>query len=195
MTTELHNRRQQAQDDLGLNNSKEQERINNALEKEQLRKQAKEKRRYEIEQSGSYMAVKKISKVMDDWYLDSILGFILPVGLGDTIPSLLVIPYIYISLAKVHSVPLTLAVIFNILKDMLLGMIPFFIGDIIDVFNKGYKQNMKLIIGFVEDDREVIKKVNEKAFAMALGIVIVCVLIYFCIKMLIGLGNWIFGLF
>lgn len=195
MTTELHSRREQAQKDLGLNNSKEQESIDKALEKEQQRQQAKEERRYEIEQSGSYIAVKKISKVMDDYYLDPILGFILPVGIGDALPSLLIIPYIYVSLNKIHSFPLTLAVIYNCLKDILLGMIPFFIGDIIDVFNKGYKQNMKLIVGFVEDDREIIQKVNKKAFGMTIAIIIVCVLIYFCVKWIIALGAWFLSLF
>lgn len=195
MTTELHSRRQQAQEDLGLINEKEQAKINNALQEEEQRRLNKEQRKIEIQQSFSYKTIQGISRIMDDYYIDPIIGFIFPAGIGDALPALLIIPYVYISLFIIHSIPLTLAVIYNTIKDILLGMIPFFIGDIIDIFNKGYKQNRKLIIGFVEDDREIINDVNRKAVGMAIGIIIVCVLIYFCIKWIIELGSWFLGLF
>jgi len=182
VTTELHSRREQAQEDLGLNNSKEQESIDKALEKEQQRQQAKEERRYEIEQSGSYMAVKKISKVMDDWYLDGVIGLV-PV-IGDILPMILAIPFIHISLTKVRSIPLTLAIIYNFLKDTLLGLVPI-LGDIIDFFYKSYVKNMKLIVGYVEDDREVIRIVRRKAFIMSLIIIILCIPLILLIVVLI----------
>ena len=61
-----------------------------------------------------------------------------PGGVGDVLTSALALPFIYFALVQVRSIPLTLAVICNVLKDALLGSIPFFIGDIIDVFNRSY---------------------------------------------------------
>ena len=72
----------------------------------------------------SYRIMVKTSKYMDKYFLDPILGFILPAGIGDTISSVFAFPFIYYSLCVVKSVPLTLAVIFNILKDVLIGVIP-----------------------------------------------------------------------
>ena len=92
-------------------------------------------RRSELAHDESYRTLEKIARVMDDYYIDPLLG-LLPVGIGDMISSIVVIPFIYTSLVRLKSIPLTLAVLFNILKDILLGMLPFFIGDVIDVFYK-----------------------------------------------------------
>ena len=94
-----------------------------------------------------------------------------------------------------RSIPLTLAVICNVLKDALLGSIPFFIGDIIDVFNRSYVANLRLITGYVNDDKAVIHEVNRKATWSAIFIIILCVLIYFIVKWTIALGDWIISLF
>ena len=83
-------------------------------------------RRSDLAQDKSYQTLEKIARVMDDYYVDPLLGLI-PVGIGDMISSVFVIPFIYTSLVKLKSIPLTLAVLFNILKDILLGMLPFFI--------------------------------------------------------------------
>ena len=99
------------------------------------------------------------------------------------------------SLFKVKSVPLTLAVIFNILKDVLIGMIPFWIGNVLDFFNRAYLQNMRLIVGYVEDDREIIDEVNRKAVGTAILIVIACVLIWLMVLLVQKIIGWIGGLF
>ena len=44
----------------------------------------------------------------------------------------------------------------NALRDVLLGMIPFFVGDIIDIFHRANTQNMQMIQGFVDGDEKVI---------------------------------------
>ncbi|MBI9015559.1 MAG: hypothetical protein JEZ08_25295 [Clostridiales bacterium] len=58
---------------------------------------------------------------------------------------------------------------------------------------------MDLIIGFVEDNREIIQKVNRQAIWMAIGIVIVSYLIYWLVSLVIGIisttYNWIIELF
>ena len=154
------NRRRQAQQDLGLDNAKEQEQLERAMQLEQQRQMKKQQRRTEIEQSSSYKATKAIAKWMDKFFLDPIIGFFAP-GIGDMLTSVFVFPFIYVAACKVRSLPLTLAVIFNVLRDVALGLIPFWIGDIVDVFNRSFAQNRRLIVGFVEDDKEVIQEVNR----------------------------------
>ena len=153
-------RRQRARQELGLDDAQEQYEIERAISKEEERREAKEMRRLEIEDSLSYKACMAINKYMDKYFLDPIIGLILP-SFGDFLTSLLVWPFIYVAAFKVRSLPLTLAVIFNVLRDIAIGLIPFWIGDIFDAFNRGYLQNCRLIVGFVEDDQEVIDEVKR----------------------------------
>lgn len=192
-------RRQQAQADLGMNFAKEDQKREAALAKEQERAAKKEAKQQEMMNMPSYRIMVKTSKYMDKYFLDPILGFILPAGIGDTISSVFAFPFIYYSLCVVKSVPLTLAVIFNILKDVLIGAIPFYIGDLLDVFKRSYVENLRLITGYIEDDKEIINKVNKKAFWTAVFIVVLCWLIYVVISWAIHLGamarDWIVSLF
>lgn len=196
---ELQNsRRQKVQSSLNLTTEKEYKSINKSIEKEERRKQRKWEKQVELQNSASFRSVKAIQEYMDTWFLDPIIGFFLP-GFGDLLTSFMTLPFIYVSLFKIRSLPLTLAVIYNMLVDCLLGTIPFFIGDIIDAFNRSYKKSYKLIVGFVEDDREIIRDVNKKALFMAIMICIVCVLIYLLVSFVISLTSaiyeWIAGLF
>lgn len=177
--------------DLGKNVSK-------ALVKEERRKNKKASRRAAIEQSSSYQTVFTIKKWMDGYHLDPIIGFFIP-GFGDIVTQTLTLPFIYVALFKVRSIPLTLAMLFNSLLDILLGSIPFYIGSIIDVFYKSFETNYDLIEGFVQDDREVIRKVNKRAIWMALGIALICYLIYLILSFVVSLTSsiydWVVGLF
>lgn len=186
-------RRRQAQEDLGLTSQEEQMDIERSIRKEEQRKAEKEMRRMEIEMSSSYRMVQGIAKFMDKYLLDPIIGFFVP-GIGDILSSVLVLPFIHVSLFKIKSVPLTLAVIYNVLIDVLIGLIPFYIGDIIDVFNRAYLKNARLITGFVEDDKEVISEVNRKAAWMGFMILVLCVLIYFMVLWVMKLMDWLGGL-
>ncbi len=147
----------------------------------------------------SYRLMVGAAKYMDKWFLDPILGFIFPVGIGDALTSVFAFPFIYYSLCVVKSIPLTLAVIYNILKDVLIGAIPFYIGDVLDVFKRSYVENLRLVTGYIEDDKEIINKVNKKAFWTAVFIVVLCWLIYVVISWAISLGtmayDWIVSLF
>lgn len=89
---------------------------------------------------------------------------------------------------------LTLAVIANSLKDTLLGCIPFGIGDLIDFFYKSNVKNLKLITGYVNDDKEIIHKVDKMAFWLVVFIIILCVLIYFMVKFAIWFVQWLISL-
>ena len=191
-------RRQQAQSDLGMNFEKEDLKRNAALAKEQERVEKKQAKREQMMNRSSYRMMVKTAKYMDKYYLDPLIGLI-PGGVGDTISSLLAFPFIYYSLCVVKSIPLTLAVIYNILMDLLIGAIPFYIGDVLDVFKRSYVENLKLITGYIEDDKEIINKVNKKAFWTAVFIVVLCWLIYVVISWSIRLGtmawDWIVSLF
>ena len=94
-----------------------------------------------------YQTMNDITRYMDRYYLDAIIG-IIP-GWGDVITMFCVVPFIYFSTRVIKSIPLTLAIINNALRDVLLGMIPFFIGDVIDVFHRANTKNMAMIQGFV----------------------------------------------
>lgn len=189
------NRRRQAQRELGLTDEHEQAQIERAMQQEEERQRKKELRRMEIEDSSAYQATQTIAKWMDKYFIDPILGFILPVGAGDALTSILIVPYLYVAACKVRSLPLTLAVIFNVLRDIALGLIPLCIGDIVDVFNRSYVQNAKLIVGFVEDDKEIIEEVNRKAFWTGVLILIFCVIIYLLVSLALQIGAWIGSLF
>ena len=189
-----NSRRQQAQADMGLNFEREDQQRETALAKEQERQAEKEAKREALMTTTSYRIMDTTAKYMDKYFLDPIIGLI-PGGIGDVLSSFLALPFIYFALVQVKSIPLTLAVICNVLKDALLGSIPFFIGDIIDVFNLSYVANLRLITGYVNDDKAVIHEVNRKATWSAIFIVILCVLIYFIVKWAIELGNWIVSLF
>lgn len=190
----ISSRKKAIQNDLGINESRENTLIEISLAKEEARRRKKEMRRMEIENSSSYRAIQGIAKWMDKYFLDAILGFV-PGGIGDSLTSILVLPSIYVALFKVKSIPLTLAVIFNILKDVLIGMIPFWIGNVLDFFNRAYLQNMRLIVGYVEDDKTVIDEVNRKAVGTAILIVIVCVLIWLMVLLVQKIIEWVGGLF
>lgn len=98
---------------------------------------------------------------------------------------------------QVHS--LTLAILYNMLVDMMLGIIPLWIGDLLDIFSRSYAKNYRLIVGFVEGDKEVIQEVNRKALLTAVGILVLCVIIYWVAKLAVylttALWTWISGLF
>lgn len=175
-------RRQQAQQELGLATEKANRQAQRALNKEQARREAKLQKKLRIQNSTSYQLIEGIATVMDKYCLDPILGLI--PGVGDFITSVCALPFLYVSLFKVRSIPLTLAVIRNMMVDVLLGSIPFWIGDIIDFFYRANLKNHRLITGFVEDDREVIAEVNRKAFWTAIWIGIIGYAIYWTISLL-----------
>lgn len=161
---------------------------------QEQRQMKKQQRRTEIERSLSYKTTKSLAKWMDKFYLDAIIGFFAP-GIGDMLTSVFVFPFIYVAACKVRSLPLTLAVIFNVLRDVALGLIPFWIGDIVDVFNRSFAQNRRLIVGFVEDDKEVIQEVNRKAIWTGIMIILFCVAIYYLLKLAAHIGTVIADFF
>lgn len=155
-------------------------------------------KRMQWETDPLYRLIRTIKNVMDRYWLDPLVGLLFPTA-GDIFSSIMMLPFLIVSLFRIKSIPLTLAIVYNMLMDMLLGSIPLWIGDLLDIFSRSYTKNFRLIVGFVEGDQEIIREVNRKAVLTAVGILLLCVLIYWLTKAVVYLGTelweWIQGLF
>ena len=172
--------------------------------KEELRRQRRETEISELKSSKAYKFISTITILADKYFLDALLGFVPSVG--DLVSFIFGLPFIYVTLFKVKSIPLTLAVIYNYLVDILLGSIPFFIGDAIDFFSKAHVKNLDLITRYVEGDKRTIRQVRSKALLTSILIILLSIVIYFVFKLLIGVTEltwtviisvlkWLIGLF
>lgn len=142
--------------------------------------------------SKVYQLMNRIQDYLDKYYLDGIVGLI-PYGVGDVVTAFFAVVFVWFSACKVRSLPLTLAVLNNSLRDVFLGLIPFYIGDAIDFFHKANKQNMGLVRGFIDGDQETISTVNRKAWQSAVFIVIFLMLIVLMVWLLVTATTWLFG--
>ena len=149
-------------------------------------------RRQRLMGNKAYQTMEGLTRYMDRYYLDALIG-VIP-GWGDAIALICVVPFVYFSARVIKSIPLTLAVLNNALRDVLLGMIPFFIGDIIDIFHRANTQNMRMIQGFVDGDETVIKQVNRRAWQSAFVLFILLLLIALMIWLLISFGSYLYSM-
>lgn len=146
-----------------------------------------------IRNSVSYKLVHAIALWMDRRLLDPLIGLVLP-GFGDALTSVFAVPYLYLSIVKLKSIPLTLAIVCNILLDVLIGIIPY-IGVVGDVFKRAFTRNAALIKGYVEGDRAIMQEIDRKAVGMAFLIVILCGLIYAMVLAAVKIVEWAGSLF
>ena len=82
----------------------------------------------------------------------------------------------------------------SLFMNVLLGMIPFFVGDIIDIFHRANTQNMQMIQGFVDGNEAVIKQVNQRAWQSAIVLFVLLLLIALMIWLLISFGSYLYSL-
>ena len=153
-------------------------------EKRQLRRQR-------LMDNKAYQTMQGLTRYMDRYYLDALIG-VIP-GWGDTIALASAVPFVYFAARVIRRVPLTLAVLNNALRDVLMGMIPFFVGDIIDFFHRANIQNMQMIQGFVDGDEAIIKQVNQRALQSAIVLVILLLLIALMIWTLVSFGSYLYS--
>lgn len=128
-----------------------------------------------VRTASDFQLLEGIYHVMDRYCLDPILGFFVP-GLGDVITAFLTIPFIFTSIFKLRSVPLTLAILMNSLIDMLIGLVPV-VGDIGDFVFRSYKRNYYLIVGYVNEDEETLEDINSKALWACVLITVISIVI------------------
>ena len=150
-----------------------------------------EERRLRLTENELYRLMGQVTTVMDRFYLDALIGLV--PGWGDAATVLFAIPFIYFAAVVVRSLPLTLAIINNALWDVLLGMIPFFIGDVIDVFHRSHLRNMRLVQGYVDGDRQAVREVRKGAAAALVTMLLLLLLIALMVWLLIALGEWVFA--
>ena len=86
---------------------------------------------------------------------------------------------------------LTLAVTLNVLADVVLGLLPFMAGDVIDFFFRSYGRNMRLITGYVNGDKQVVAHVRRKAALSAVAIVVLLALLVVLMWLAWQLGQWV----
>jgi hypothetical protein len=160
-------------------------RSSNKEEKRQLQRQR-------LMDNRAYQTMQGLTRYMDRYYLDALIG-VIP-GWGDAIALLSALPFVYFSARIIKSVPLTLAVVNNALRDVLMGMIPFFVGDIIDIFHRSNIQNMQMVQGFVDGDEAIIRKVNQRALQSAVVLALLLLLIALMIWALVSFGSYLYSL-
>ena len=137
-----------------------------------MNEQKRLERSNRLHNSRSSALLQQITKYMDRYYLDAALGFAIPGGIGDGVSAIFSLAYVYFSAFVIRSLPLTLAILNNTLRDVVLGMIPFYVGDVIDVFHRANKQNMALVDGFVDGNETIMQEVKRKAWQSAVFIVL-----------------------
>ena len=140
--------------------------------------------------SRFYRTLQRIARWMDTYYLDPILGFLLPAGIGDFVSALMAIPFIVFSLFVAKSIPLTLAIINHTLWDILIGLIPFFVGDVLDVVSRPYRRNLQLIEGYLAGDKSTIRHLQKHVAITLFAILLCCTLIYFMLKAVLWFGDF-----
>ena len=148
-----------------------------------------------LRSSKLYALLRRTTEYMDRYYLDAAVGFAIPGGIGDAISGVFSLLYVYFAAFVVRSVPLALAVLNNIMRDVIMGMIPFYVGDVIDIFHKSNKKNMALIDGFVDGDEQIVSTVKRKAAWSAAIFVLLCILLYAMIRLVIWAGQQVTSLF
>ncbi|SRR5574344_218674 len=182
-------RREQTRQELGMDTIDKNQ---SALTQEEEKRDKEREWRDSIEQSASYRLCKGLAVAMDQFLLDPLMGLI-PV-VGDLVSSIGTLPYIYVSLFKVHSIPLTLAIIYNALVDILIGLFPV-LGDFLDIFIRSYRKNARMIVGYVENDPKVRRQVRGSTLKMCIFIAILGICIYYMYQLALWIGHIIAGWF
>jgi hypothetical protein len=93
------------------------------------------------------------------------------------------------------SIPLTLAIINLTLWDIFIGLIPFFVGDVLDVVSRPYRRNLQLIEGYLAGDKSTIRHLQKHVAFTLFAIFLCCTLIYFMLKAVLWFGNLIAVMF
>lgn len=151
-------------------------------------------RKENLRNSKLYNSMKLCTKYLDKYHLDGVAGLI-PGGLGDVISALFGLSHLYFSMFKLHSLPLTLAVANNTLRDILIGLIPFNVGNVLDFFHRSNIKNMMLIDGFINNDEAMMKEVNKRALQAGILLVFFIIAIVMMFVLLVWLAKALGNLF
>ena len=149
-------------------------------------------RQQALEQSRLYALLKKTATVLDRYYLDAVLGFV-PGGVGDILTALFSLVYVYFGAVVLKSPALAVALLNNTVRDVLIGLIPFHVGDVLDVFHRSNRQNMRLVEGYVNGDQQVIHEVQSRVWqsvaAIVLMLAVIAGLLWLAIKAITSIAS------
>jgi hypothetical protein len=123
--------------------------------------------------------VRTLARVMDDYYLDPILGFLLP-GVGDLIGSLLGMYIVALAARRKMSPVVVARMLMNLAFDAVIGIVPV-IGDVADAKFKANDRNLVLLT----ERHEVGGRATARDWAVLIGAIGAVVLV---------IGGVIYGL-
>ncbi len=132
-----------------------------------------------IKQDKVYILTVNTAKWMDSYNVDPMIGLIPTVG--DILSTVFAVPTLYLSIFKIRSIALTLAIINNILFDLLIGIVPY-IGAFMDFFYRSYNKNLRLLEGFIHEDKQIMNEINKSVLFSFVCISIFLFLIYLIIR-------------
>jgi hypothetical protein len=93
--------------------------------------------------------VRTLARVLDRFFLDPILGLVIPGG-GDVLGSMLGMYTVMIAVRRKVSPVIVARMLMNLAGDAVLGFIPF-LGDLVDFGFKANQRNVDLLTHRVED--------------------------------------------
>ncbi|MCQ2193750.1 MAG: DUF4112 domain-containing protein [Paludibacteraceae bacterium] len=148
-------RRRETGERLGFDSQNDQQKQLEAIEKERKRREEKERISQRIRESKSYRIL--ISGAIGFDILDAFLGIF--EFFGDALSFVVGLGYVYISAFVVRHLRLSLAVLFVLLTDLLIGFIPV-IGTAFDIVFPASYICRNMIQGVVDHDKKQIRLVN-----------------------------------
>ena len=134
----------------------------------------------------SFMIMSKSKTVLD--ILDPIIGFIIP-EVGDTLSAIASAPSLYFAIFKAKNLKLTMAILYYIIVDWLVGLIPV-LGDIADAFYLSHKKTYKICVGFIEEDPNMQREINKAVISLILLVAILGTILYFAYEFIITTIEW-----
>lgn len=148
----------------------------------------KENEKFEqITECTSFKLMYGAKRLLDDWFLDPLIGLI--PGVGDTVAVIASAPSLYFATFKAKSIKLTMAILFFVIVDWLAGLIPV-VGDIVDAFYKSHKKSYRMCVGYLEKNPDVIKEINKAAMNLILLLAAVGGLLYLAYEAILKIIHW-----
>ncbi|MCQ2216950.1 MAG: DUF4112 domain-containing protein [Paludibacteraceae bacterium] len=169
-------RRRSTNERLGFDSDEERKIQEDSIKKELKRREEAERISQRIRDSFSYRVL--INGAIGFDILDAALGFV--EWIGDIVSFVLGLGYVYISASVVRHFRLTIAVLFVLMVDFLLGAIPF-VGTVIDVVFPASCVCRSLIQGVVEHDKKKIRLMNIIFFSGSFAVVGLAALVYYLV--------------
>lgn len=140
-----------------------------------------------ITESTSFKLMYGAKRLLDDWFLDPLIGLI--PGVGDTIATIASAPSLYFATFKAKSIKLTMAILFFTTIDWLAGLIPA-AGDLVDAFYKSHKKSYRMCVGYMEKDPEVMKEINKAATGLVFLLIAIGGILYFAYEAVLKIIHW-----